>query len=74
MHLGNVTARKWKDSTKNADNNPVGFHVPFCYGFLLNKTREEEAGSGCSTASSSHFELVRWQLFEAVIKGTTGGT
>ena len=73
MHLGNVTVRQWKDSTKNADNNPIGFHITFGLGFLLNKTREEEAGSRC-TASSSHCESVRWQLFEAVKKRTTGGT
>ena len=46
MHLGNVTARKWKDSTKNADNNPVGFHITFGLGFLLNKTREERPAKG----------------------------
>ena len=32
-----------------------------------------EAGSRC-TASCSHCESVRWQLFEAVTKRTTGGT
>ena len=46
MHLGNVTVRQWKDSTKNADNNPVGFHITFRLGFLLNKTREERPAQG----------------------------
>ena len=41
-----MTVRKWMDSTKHADNNPVGFHVPFGLGFLLNKTREERPAQG----------------------------
>ena len=46
MHLGNVTVRQWKDSTKNADNNPIGFHITFGLGFLLNKTREARPAQG----------------------------
>ena len=46
MNFGKVTARKWKDNIKNGEDNPVGFHVTFGLGFLLNKTREERPAQG----------------------------
>ena len=56
MHFGNVTVRQWKDSTKNADNNPVGFHITFRLGFLLNKTREERPAQGVQQVA----HIVNW--------------